>query len=477
MEDRAEPVRAPSPSPPIEAFSGDPDRVADAVRRALADDSQKLSLPRELDGAGLGPERAIGLVTPYLRAGARDLGHPGFLAHMDPPTPWVSWVAALLGASSNQNLLHPDTAPAARGLEATVVGWLAPRFGMGGGHLVPGSTIANLTALWAARDLCGVKTVVASSTSHLSIRKAAAILGLRYLPVEPTDPVRPGALSTADIEAVLATSSVDHNEHRGDADHNEHSDHAEHSGDDRAGDGDTEPDPASTAVVLTAGTTGVGAIDRLDLSGVTAEPAWVHVDAAWAGPLQLSDRHRHRLHGIQEADSIALSAHKWLFQPKESALVLFKDVAPANRAISVDGAYLQVPNIGLLGSHGTTAAPLAATLLMLGWDGIGGLIDHGMSVADRLIARIEAEPLLEAYGPNRSGVVAWRHRRHPADRIRVELAGAFVSSVDIDGTEWLRSVAANPLADPDLVVDEVLAAGRRLDQTVRPRSPGWPTGS
>ena len=54
-------------------------------------------------------------------------------------------------ASRNQNLLHPDTAPVARELEAIVVRWLAPWFGMNGGHLVSGSTVANLTALWAAR--------------------------------------------------------------------------------------------------------------------------------------------------------------------------------------------------------------------------------------------------------------------------------------------------------------------------------------
>jgi glutamate/tyrosine decarboxylase-like PLP-dependent enzyme len=68
-----------------------------------------------------------------------------------------------VGAAVNQNLLHPDTGPVARLLEPLVVGWLAPVFGMGGGHLVPGSTLANLTALWAARDLAGARTVVTST--------------------------------------------------------------------------------------------------------------------------------------------------------------------------------------------------------------------------------------------------------------------------------------------------------------------------
>ena len=51
---------------------------------------------------------------------------------------------------------------------------------------MPGSTIANMTALWAARELRGITTVVASEKSHLSMRKAADILGLKYVAV-PTD--------------------------------------------------------------------------------------------------------------------------------------------------------------------------------------------------------------------------------------------------------------------------------------------------
>ena len=89
---------------------------------------------------------------------------------MDPPTPWVSWAATLWAARLNQNLLHPDTAPIARPLEERAFDWLAPFFGMGGGQLVPGSTLAHLTALWAARDLRGVDEIVASEAAHLSVR-------------------------------------------------------------------------------------------------------------------------------------------------------------------------------------------------------------------------------------------------------------------------------------------------------------------
>jgi len=83
--------------------------------------------------------------------GAAQAYHPSYFAHMDPPTATVTSLAALWQTATNQNLLHPDAAPAARALERRVIEWLAPWFGMQGGHLVPRSTIANFTAIWAAR--------------------------------------------------------------------------------------------------------------------------------------------------------------------------------------------------------------------------------------------------------------------------------------------------------------------------------------
>ena len=61
-----------------------------------------------------------------------------------------------------------------------------------------------------------------------------------------------------------------------------------------------------------------------------ATAKWVHLDASWAGPLRLSLLHCHLFDGIEKADSVAISAHKWLFQPKDSALVLFKQLDLAN---------------------------------------------------------------------------------------------------------------------------------------------------
>ena len=100
------------------------------------------------------------------------LNHPGFIAHMDPPTPSIAIAAALIQIATNNNLLHPDVAPKARPIEKRVIEWLAPYFHMGGGHMVPGSTVANLTSLWAARETRKITSVIASDKSHLSVKKA-----------------------------------------------------------------------------------------------------------------------------------------------------------------------------------------------------------------------------------------------------------------------------------------------------------------
>ena len=368
-------------------------------------------LPRDLPEDGLGARAALRTLAPAALEAARPLGHPGFLAHMDPPTPWVAWAATLWAASRNQNLLHPDTAPAAREVERLVVAWLAPFFGMDGGHLVPGSTLANLTALWAARELRGIREVVASEAAHLSVRKAAHLLGLgfRGVPVDRRDRLRPDALG----------------------------------------------DLRRAALVLTAGTTTTGAIDPLE-AGVGA--AWRHLDAAWAGPLRLSRRHANLLDGVERMDSVAVSAHKWLFQPKESALVLFADAGTAHPALSFGADYLSAPNVGLLGSHGAAALPLAATVLAWGRSGLAARIDRCMELAVELDRLVRAEPGLERHAPPRTGIYLWRPRGLDATEVRSRIRGAFVSLAHHGGSAWLRSVSANPMADPARVVAAVLEA-------------------
>ncbi len=332
---------------------------------------------------------------------------------MDPPTPWITWAMALWDASLNQNMLHEVTSPFATQAEALVLAWLTPYFGTQGGHFCSGSTIANLTGLWAARDAAGVKTVVTSDAAHLSVEKAARMLGLAFVKV-PVD-----ALGRLDREQL--------------------------------------PDLTDACLVLTAGTTLTGAIDPLDLVG-TAK--WTHVDAAWAGPLRLSHAHASKLDGLEGADSVAVSAHKWLFQPKDSALVLFRELEAANAAISFGGGYLAKPNIGVQGSRSAAAIPLLATLLAWGREGLAQRLDRLMEVADALADAIESSDHLELWNRPQSAVNVFRPTNQQSDAFIQAAPAGMLSKCVLEGETWVRSVAANPSVDVDLVIESVLAASR-----------------
>ena len=395
-------------------FAVNSDGLHQAVELMSRDfsNAQGFALPMELPLVGMGSTAALNSLAPSILGGAARLGEATSFAHMDPPTPWITWAMTLWNASLNQNLLHPATAPVARQMEQRVVAWLAPFFGMNGGHMTPGSTVANLTALWSARECAGVTEVIASEGAHLSMAKAAHILGLKYLSV-PID--ANGSMDAAQLPADLSKS----------------------------------------ALVLTAGTTSAGAIDPFELAG---KAAWTHVDAAWSGPLRLSG-YANLLTGIELADSAAVSAHKWLFQPKESALVLFKDTGKAHAAVSFGGAYLATPNVGVLGSHGATATALLATLLAWGREGVAQRIEHCMDLARHLRDFVVNDERLEIYAEPQTGIVVWRPKDDRLfDQVLQQLPVGSTSTTSIAGGRWFRNVAANPSADIDLLIATIQKA-------------------
>ena len=97
-------------------------------RNELVPIGKELALPEKLPESGLGSQAALEMIAPDALETSSQLHHPGFMAHMDPPTPAVAWVASLWQTATNQNLLHPDVAPKGRLLSQRVVDW--QRFGV-----------------------------------------------------------------------------------------------------------------------------------------------------------------------------------------------------------------------------------------------------------------------------------------------------------------------------------------------------------
>lgn len=369
------------------------------------------ALPDALPERGIGEIEALNKLAPSVFRNAAQLDAELTLAHMDPPTPWITWATALWNASLNQNLLHEATSPFATKAEKLLIDWLRPYFGMQGGHFCAGSSIANLTALWAARDAKNITRVIASESAHVSIEKATKILGLRLEKVRVDDHQRldPSALGNLD----------------------------------------------DACLVLTAGTTATGAIDPLRLAG---RARWTHVDAAWAGPLRLSSKYASLLKNIELADSVAVSAHKWLFQPKDSAIVLFKNIELSNAAISFGGSYLANPNIGVQGSRGAAAIPLLATLLAWGRDGIESRIEHAMSIAEKFSAMLEKDNNMRLWAKPETAINVFRPANSSVECFMSRIPEGMFSTCVVDDKTWVRSVAANPMADIDQIYRAIIEA-------------------
>ena len=98
------------------------------------------------------------------------------------------------------------------------------------------------------------------------------------------------------------------------------------------------------AVVATGGTTNAGIID--DLEGIAVickkEQLWFHVDAAYGGGALAADSVRHLFKGIEQADSITIDPHKWMFSPYDCGAVIYKNPGLAKKAHSQEGSYLDI---------------------------------------------------------------------------------------------------------------------------------------
>lgn len=162
------------------------------------------------------------------------------------------------------------------------------------------------------------------------------------------------------------------------------------------------------AVVATGGTTNAGIID--DLSGIAAvckkEDLWYHIDAAYGGGALVADSVRHLFNGIEQADSITIDPHKWMFSPYDCGAVIYKNMELAKNAHSQQGSYLDIFKDE--GAHGfnptdyqiqltrrVRGLPLWFSLAMHGTDRYKEAVERGLELALIAGKMIEEHPDLE----------------------------------------------------------------------------------
>ncbi|MDT8913666.1 aminotransferase class I/II-fold pyridoxal phosphate-dependent enzyme [Amycolatopsis sp. PS_44_ISF1] len=390
--------------------------------------------------------------------------HPRYAGQMlKPPHPVavVGYVAAMLINPNNHAL---DGGPATSALETEAVGRLAAMFGLENhlGHLTSSGTIANLEALFVARECHPGAAVALSTEAHYTHARMCHLLGL---PTRAVAADAHGRMDPAALAEVLATGDVG-------------------------------------TVVATAGTTGRGAVDPVHeiLALARGHGARVHVDAAYGGfftllaqddpdhgPALVDPRPWRALAGC---DSLVVDPHKHGLQPYGCGAVLFGDPAVA-RFYRHDSPYTyfssSAPHLGEISLEcsrsGAAAAALWLTqeLLPLDRGGLGAVLAAGRRAATNWARMIQQSPHLELFQPPDLDIVTYFPRSPTPwtgtaalsaastdvlDRgmkaedpvylstLRVE-AGAFAArhpAIPVDGSEVtvLRSVLMKPEAEPYL---------------------------
>jgi glutamate/tyrosine decarboxylase-like PLP-dependent enzyme len=294
---------------------------------------------------------------------------------LKPPHP-VARAAYALAMAINPNNHARDGGRASSAMEieavaaiASMFGWEAPDYLA---HLTSSGTIANLEALWVAGQIAPGKRILASEQAHYTHARISAVLQLQYANVE-TDNF--GRMSIDALQAEL-----------------------------RKGDAGT--------VVVTLGTTAIGAVDPLDqvLDLQRQYGFRIHVDAAYGGyfkliPDSLDEPARRAFALIHHADSIVVDPHKHGLQPYGCGCVLFRDPG-VGRFYKHDSPYtyftsreLHLGEISLECSRaGAAAVALWATQRLLppvpGGEFARGLAS-GRAAARDLNRRLRADPRFE----------------------------------------------------------------------------------
>jgi aromatic-L-amino-acid decarboxylase len=381
-----------------------------------------------------------------LRDGHRN-SHPRYFGYVPNPNNFVGAMADALVAGLNTFAGMWAGSPGAAQVELLVTDWLREWCGLpesGGGILLSGSSMANLVGLATARhahfgadaDRARTGTIYFSDQAHSSVAKGARIIGIA--------PDRQRRLSSDDQYRFSLASLA------------------------RAVDADRRVGLSPFCVIAAAGTTNTGAIDPLpELADFCRiQGIWLHVDGAFGAAAVLTAEGRQLLAGIERADSIALDAHKWLFQPIECGCLLVRDMSFLRAAFHERPEYLRdvdTPQAEInycdYGPQLTRvfrALKLWMSIQVFGLHAFRAAISRGMAMARLAEAELRASGAWEIVTPEQLSVLTFRHaptgipagqtneiNRRIAHAI-LEDGYAAVSTTELSGQLVLRMCVTNP---------------------------------
>lgn len=385
-------------------------------------------------------------------------------------------LADFLASGLNQNVTAWRSSPAATEMERLVIDWIRQITGMPAGSvglLLGGGSAATFAGLAAARDaMAGADvaagglltlgremTLYASEEVHMSVARAASLLGLgrealRILPARED--------FTLDVESLSRAVERDRLEGR-----------------------------LPFCVVASAGTTATGAIDPLDeIAGFCArEGLWLHVDGAYGGFAALSSAAK-ALSGMGRADSLAIDPHKWIHVPFDCGALLVKKPSALRAPFTEVGSYARSEESGEREaftffeqgpelSRRFRALKVWMVMKHAGTDQLARFINHDIAMARHLASRVESSPDMELMAPVPLSTVCFRHVPARLDEGDLDLlnrailarlqseAVVYPTHASLRGRFAIRACILNPRTverDVEALLEEVRRHGRELLQ-------------
>lgn len=327
-------------------------------------------------------------------------GHPKFLGYITSSAAPIGALADLLAAVVNPNVGAQILSPIATEIEKQTVKWLAEFIGVSpsyGGILVSGGNMANFTAFLAARTVKAPRrikedgisnatdklVIYCSMTTHTWIEKAAVLFGLGIKSIRW---IKTDAANKMDNEVLEQTIKTD-----------------------------LENGCKPIMVVGTAGDVSTGVVDNL--RGIAAicktYNLWFHIDGAYGVPAAVIPELKELFDGIEEADSIALDPHKWLYSPLEAGCTLVKNPNYLIETYSSHPVYYNFDKTdegktqnyyeyGFQNSRGFRALKVWLALQQVGRSGYIKMIGEDIQLSKLLFDLAKNHPELEAISQNLS---------------------------------------------------------------------------
>src|SRR5438552_16577496 len=404
------------------------------------------------------------IIIPFSRQNA----HPRMFGYVQSPGTPLAAFADLLASTLNATLTVWRSAPAPVEMERLTIDWIRHILGFNaqaGGLFVSGGSMANLAAIAAARqakdDSSGRLRIYASSETHFSISKAAALLGIGRENVRLVDVDECFKIRVDDLVAKITA--------------------------------DLEAGYLPFCVVANAGTVNTGAVDPLAEIREIADrfQLWMHVDGSYGAFAVLAKSAKKLFAGIERADSIALDPHKWLYLPVDVGCVIYREPEIARAAFAHEAEYTRIIgekadeafafwDYGPELSRRFRALKVWMLLKGVGLDSLGEAIESNLACARHLESMVRGSDDFEMVAPVELSIFCFRHvpvqlkNESPEaidafnERLLVALqrdGSSYLSNATLAGRFALRGCVLNyrtTLRDMEILLDDLRRVAKSL---------------